>query len=145
MAESEFKFHAPFLTGLDFVLNPSYQHKDGEACPISFFMQTNVGRNPDSKEAQVVVTVRINQDNVGNRDEEAPFWLTVSYSSRFSWEDDLSDEMVENLLKINAPSLLLSYIRPLVSQVTSVSPCPTYNIPYLNLNKMQEEIPSENN
>ena len=40
--------------------------------------------------------------------------------------------MVDKLLNQNAPSLLLSYIRPIVVQITAASPFPTYNIPFMN-------------
>jgi len=37
-------------------------------------------------------------------------------SANFEWPKDTDEELVNNFLKINAPSMLLAYIRPAVSQ-----------------------------
>ena len=36
-------------------------------------------------------------------------------------------------LKVNAPSLLLGYMRPLISNITNSSQYPTFNIPFLDM------------
>ena len=41
--------------------------------------------------------------------------------ANFRWNDELDDNMIDRLLNQNAPSLLLSYLRPIVAQVTSAS------------------------
>lgn len=49
--------------------------------------------------------------------------------------------MIDRLLNQNAPSLLSSYLRPIVAQVTSASKYGTYNIPFVNFTKpMKAEI-----
>lgn len=35
--------------------------------------------------------------------------------------------------KVNAPSLLLGYMRPLISNITNSSQYPTFNIPFLDM------------
>ena len=139
MVESNFRFHPPYLTAMDFVINQSYQQKKDEISPISLFLQTNVSREPGTYDANVELIVKINYDNNGIRETDAPFWINVSYCSRFSWDNSVPEEMVDSLLQVNAPSVLLSYIRPLVAQITSSSPFPTYNIPFLNLTKMRKD------
>ena len=42
------------------------------------------------------------------------------------------DEQIDNLLRKNAPALLLSYARPLIASITNASKFPTYNIPFLD-------------
>ncbi len=41
-------------------------------------------------------------------------------------------EKVDKLLNQNAPSLLLSYVRPVISQLTGASPFEAFNIPFMN-------------
>lgn len=139
MTESNFRFHPPYLTAMDFVINQSHQQEKDEVFPISLFLQTKVSRDSGSCDANVELTVKINYDDKGVRETDAPFWINVSYCSRFSWDNSVPEEMVDRLLQVNAPSVLLSYIRPLVAQITSSSPFPAYDIPFLNLVKMRED------
>ena len=48
------------------------------------------------------------------------------------------DYGIINALEINAPSLLISYIRPLVALVTGSSKYPAWNIPFLDMRKTKE-------
>lgn len=41
-------------------------------------------------------------------------------------------EISEAMLKCNAPALLLSYMRPIVANITNVSKFPVYNLPFVN-------------
>ena len=47
-------------------------------------------------------------------------------------QEDLSDERVESMLKMNAPALLLGYMRPIVAGLTNSSNFATYNLPFIN-------------
>ena len=40
--------------------------------------------------------------------------------------------MVNSMLNVNAPALLLGYMRPIVSSITNSSALPVYNIPFIN-------------
>lgn len=56
-------------------------------------------------------------------------------------DEKYPNNMIDRLLNQNAPSLLLSYLRPIVAQVTSASKYGTYNIPFVNFTKpMKAEI-----
>ncbi len=46
-------------------------------------------------------------------------------------EIELEKRIIKNALEINAPSLLVSYIRPLIALVTGNSKYPSWNIPFL--------------
>ena len=58
--------------------------------------------------------------------------------SKFIWEEELTEEEIINALEINATSLLISYIRPLVALVTGSSKYPAWNIPFLDMRKTKE-------
>lgn len=136
---SSFKFRPPVLTDFDFKLNKSMNPDGNKTVPVSLTLQANVARSTSAPEATVELTVRINYDEDGNKREESPFWIIVTYASNFYWEESLSEDVLDGLLQTNAVSVLLSYIRPLVVQITSASPYPTYHIPFLNLAKMREQ------
>ena len=53
--------------------------------------------------------------------DDIPFYIKAIEGANFRWNDELDDNMIDRLLNQNAPSLLLSYLRPIVAQVTSAS------------------------
>ncbi len=54
-------------------------------------------------------------------------------------EIELEKRIIKNALEINAPSLLVSYIRPLIALVTGNSKYPSWNIPFLDMRKFETE------
>lgn len=52
--------------------------------------------------------------------------------AKFIWKKGLSTEEEEDLLKVNAASLLLSYIRPQIRSITSLSKFREQNIPFID-------------
>ena len=55
-------------------------------------------------------------------------------SSDFEWED-MDESMIDTMLHINAPALLLGYMRPIVATITNSSKYPVYNLPFINFNE----------
>ena len=55
------------------------------------------------------------------KNDDIPFYIEAIEGANFRWNDELDDNMIDRLLNQNAPSLLLSYLRPIVAQVTSAS------------------------
>ena len=55
------------------------------------------------------------------KNDDIPFYIKAIEGANFRWNDELDDNMIDRLLNQNAPSLLLSYLRPIVAQVTSAS------------------------
>lgn len=85
-----------------------------------------VKKDKENRRAKVELVLETNV-NV----EDAPFRMRVKVASDFKW-DNLDDESVEAMLKCNAPALLLSYMRPIVANITNVSKFPVYNLPFVN-------------
>jgi preprotein translocase subunit SecB len=90
-------------------------------------MSVNVNKMENTNEAEVTLKLEL-----GERGETSPFFLTAMEAARFRWNESLEGDMVNKLLNQNAPSLLLSYIRPIVTQITAASPYDAYNIPFIN-------------
>lgn len=61
-----------------------------------------------------------------------PFFIRETMKAKFIWKKGLNNNDEENLLKINAASLLLSYIRPQVRNITSLSKFSEQNIPFID-------------
>ena len=110
-----------------FVDNPVFvsEADDGEIeMQNSFNIQ--VKRSKDENRANVELTLETNTEN-----ERAPFKLQIKVASDFKWED-LDEKTVDSMLNLNAPALLLSYMRPIVANITNSSKFPTYNLPFIN-------------
>ena len=61
------------------------------------------------------------------------FRASLIHAALFRWNPEKVDaEHSEKLLKQNAPALLLSYLRPTISLITSASPYAAYDIPFMN-------------
>lgn len=126
MKESGFQFSNPVLTQLSFSINENfippedgrleikidntlgYGEKNGNGCPISLKI------------------------HIGDETEESPFIIIVEMVSIFTWDEQIKEEQLEYLRTQNAPALLLGYIRPIVSNITNLSPYSVYNIPFIN-------------
>lgn len=77
----------------------------------------------------MLILMTIESGEIG---ENAPFYICAIEAAYFRWNDSLEDEFVDGLLHQNAPSLLLSYLRPVIAQITMASPYDAYNIPFIN-------------
>ena len=108
-------------------VNPEY---DPEANEGDIEMQNSfniqVARSKNENRANVKLTLETNAEN-----EKAPFKLRITMASDFKWED-MDEKTVESMLKMNAPALLLGYMRPIVANITNSSNFPVYNLPFLN-------------
>lgn len=132
MSLSKFKFTRPLLTKAVFEMLPTSTEKKPEA---KLHLHRNAANFDGKNEALVELTVQINKK--GDKiNENAAFYSEVAMQSMFSWEENIPDTLVENLLIYNATALLLSYIRPIVTNITSASPISAYHIPFLNLEEL---------
>ena len=128
LKESKFKFEKPILKRFSFNENEAFEKK--EELKIEIELEKEI----ESKEKTGVVSVILKTVN----SNEIPFFIEIEMYSKFIWEEELTEEEIINALEINAPSLLISYIRPLVALVTGSSKYPAWNIPFLDMRKTKE-------
>ena len=121
LKESKFKFEKPILKRFSFNENEAFEKKEELKIEIEL-----------EKEGGVSVILKTVNSN------EIPFFIEIEMYSKFIWEEELTEEEIINALEINAPSLLISYIRPLVALVTGSSKYPAWNIPFLDMRKTKE-------
>lgn len=124
MRQSKFQFVNPYLEELCFSENANYNIEKEVALQNSFNVRIDRFENDDS--AKVTLSLEIKNDN-----DDKPFSLSLRISSIFNWEG-LEEEEVKKMLNYNAPALLLSYMRPIVSSITNFSRFPAYNLPFFN-------------
>lgn len=132
--ESIFQFKNPILTKLDFGLNSGFDKKQKTA-QMKTNIAVNINKSKEKNEAIVALNIKI-----GSKDDTVPFYIEATEESIFKWEEGLELKDVDSLLNVNAPALLLSYIRPLIAQTTSASPYSAYNIPFMNFTDTNKEV-----
>ena len=69
-------------------------------------------------------------------DKDTPFSLEIEMQSDFYLKESLPEKEVKILLQQNAPSLLLAYMRPIVSEITGYS-FQSFKLPFLDLTKAE--------
>ena len=123
LKESKFKFEKPILKRFSFNENEAFEKKEELKIEIELEKEKTGGVS--------VILKTVNSN-------EIPFFIEIEMYSKFIWEEELTEEEIINALEINAPSLLISYIRPLVALVTGSSKYPAWNIPFLDMRKTKE-------
>lgn len=125
MKKSDFQFVNPYLEELTFRANAEFDGKNTDLEMNNVFnVQIDKGNTQNS--AIVKLTLKTNMNK-----EDAPFKLEVCVASEFKW-NNMDEKTVNNMLNINAPALLLGYLRPIVASITNSSCFPVYNLPFVN-------------
>lgn len=135
MRRSEFQFTNPNLTHLYFQINDDYSSDSGED-KVNMNIQINVRVKRDSRadgtDANTAIVEVIAK--VGSKEANYPFYIEATEEAKFRWnEETLGEKDVNILLNQNAAALLLSYLRPIISNVTSSSPYGRFDLPFINL------------
>lgn len=100
MKPSKFQFLNPYLVEVNFVTNPDFiSGKNDDDVEMQNVFNVQVRKSKNENRANVELTLETNAEN-----DQAPFKLKIKVASDFKWED-LSDERVESMLKMNAPAL----------------------------------------
>ena len=128
--ESEFQFSNPALTSMEYKINNEFSVDNDQEVKIAINMSVRVEKSDIVEEAKVELIFEI-----GDKSSHSPFYIVAVESADFKWKCGIEDAVVDKLLQQNAPALLLSYLRPIIVQITSASPFDTYNIPFINFAK----------
>ena len=132
--ESQFQFTNPALTNLEFKLNQDFDGREDKEVQIKMGISVEVSKHKSKNEAIVSLVIEL-----GEKSKKTPFYVKAEETASFKWGADQEDEMVDSLLQQNAPALLLSYLRPVIVQITAASPYDAYNIPFINFTEQQEK------
>lgn len=129
MRNSGFQMKEQRLVSMNYDINPGYAPA-GKEIQLKFNGRTNVtpiGPN----EAHVLLDLSIFQDEPL---EKVPFRLSCVHEGLFTWNDEFPKEIINKMLRTNAPALLLSYDRTIISLLTAYSGLPTLVLPLINFN-----------
>lgn len=137
--ESAFQFNQPVLKGIFFVPNNRYKGKK-KTTSLNFntrLIEVNSVKN--SKEKYQTGKVELEVSNFDSENEaelnKNPYLLNVIMQADFRWPEDWSEEKVKRFVKVNAASLLFSYIRPIISNITGMSEFEREDLPFIDFSK----------
>lgn len=133
LIESGFQFRDPEITCVEFYINEDFDNEK-----FKDFTGLNASlkkwKNRDGNNAYVEMTI-----DMGERSSMFPFKIKVAMKSEFIWPETLGEDEISAYLKINAPSLLMAYIRPVIAQITGGSKYPALNLPFIDFTQVNVE------
>lgn len=135
MKQSAFQFIQPYLTHLEFSLTDKFSPQKDKVLLNTSISIIKCNKKSEEHKIDVVLGVEIGGDEPSN-----PFHIRAAMQGTFKWDETVDNETLEKLLSQNAPSVLLSYLRPIIANITNASPLPAYNMPFLNFTEEDVDI-----
>lgn len=136
-AISTFQFMPPYLIRAEFNVHQEKNDETTNQVDINISKKEQV--SSDNNSAILEVTVQLNRKDQLIR-KNTLFDAAVTMVTQFRWEEAIPKDKIENLLRYNGVAVLLSYIRPILSTLSSASPYATYHLPYINLDEMYKSM-----
>ncbi|HIW89803.1 MAG TPA: protein-export chaperone SecB [Candidatus Ligilactobacillus excrementipullorum] len=130
--KSIIQFTNPELIETIFLVNSTFSRKDNKNQNLQIEPAIENPHDTDDDQRETSISLSISNFKELKFDDNTPFLIRITVKANFKWQKGLEDDEEENLLKVNASSLLLSYIRPLVSQLTGMSRFNTQSIPFID-------------
>lgn len=119
--KSLFQLHTQRMVDVKFFLN-----EKGEKNDTNLEVGVNIKAAYTEKKALVELVVHINKDM-----QDQIFSLSIKNQGVFQWEN-FSEEEVKPYLEENAPAILLSYVRTMVTSLTLAAGLNPLVLPLLN-------------
>lgn len=127
MKESNFQFSNPSIIYMRFIENNDFDNEQGREIELETKIQVKNNKTNDNEAIVNVVII------IGKESSSTPFLVETEVSAHFRWDESINENKVEMFLNQNAPALLISYARPIISIITNSSHYPAYNLPFINL------------
>lgn len=128
MERSSLQFKNPQINKIDFRVN-DYE-PDTNNMPISIEVECKVSK--EEKEAVVSLDLCVGELTKTNGIATS-FYFDGIISADFSWDDEIKNP--EKMLKISGGTVLLSYIRPILANLTMQAGMKPLNLPFINFTK----------
>ncbi|AEV29442.1 preprotein translocase subunit SecB [Sphaerochaeta pleomorpha str. Grapes] len=140
MTKSGFQLINHRLVDVKYHVNKAYKPKT-ENISLDIGYQTLINREKDANKALVTFIFTIFKDEKDT--SKYPFKIETTHEGEFEWPEDTPDDRVNSLLKINAPAIMLSYDRSIISMITTYSGMAPLIIPLINFKADPVSSPGE--
>lgn len=132
MKESNFQLIGkPKVLKMSYESNKEYVFKDELVLELNNNIQVSKSDDKEIHESIIVLNVGIfTLKDISS----VPFQINIEIEGHFKWDDELegTPEILEIMLKQNAPAILYSYIRPIITLITVEGNMPPLVIPLVN-------------
>lgn len=132
-AASPFKVEEIRLLDCEFITNEDFSNDE---IKLEIGTEIDISVSENNPKARIYLSLNVFEKD---RFEDYPFFIRIRMKGIFSWEDSIVEPMLGKLLKENAPAVLLSYIRPFVSQFTAYAHYPPLILPLLSFKNPDNE------
>lgn len=129
--KSQFQYNTPKIT--KFVYN-AFTNSPSAEYSMNTAYSVTIGRK-GTPSADVVLNIVIRADG-----EDTPFVIDADIMSTFKWDiesEEPAEQLIQNILEKNAPSILVGYLRPIIAMFTNCSGFPPYNLPLIDFSKSE--------
>lgn len=132
LKESRFQIiEKPKITKIHFETNKEFVFKD----EVSIELNSNIQiiKNNDEQKHDSIVVLNIGIFTSKNL-SDVPFRIDIEVEGHFMWDDKLAKDtfQLDSMLKQNAPAILYSYLRPIITLITVEANIPPLVIPLMN-------------
>lgn len=132
MKESNFQLVGkPIINKISYETNKGFDFKGDFSLDVNNDINIIKGTDESAHEAMVVLNIGI----FTNKDfNEVPFNISIEIEGYFKWDEELqkNQALLDIMLKQNAPAILYSYIRPIITLMTVEANMPPLVIPLMN-------------
>lgn len=132
MKRSDYSFEQPYIKESIFKTNDCFVNS-AKPEPISMNTKASSYTSYQDGQKEEYATCGLTIE-IGEESEKSPFYVKVTMEAVFSWCDKEKRD-IEMFLKVNVPSLLTGYIRPIITFLTSNSPYPPFHLSFINFNE----------
>lgn len=93
----------------------------------------HITKNSDGQKYDSLVTLSIGIFTSKNL-SDVPFRMNIEVDGHFIWDEKLAEDtlQLDSMLKQNAPAILYSYLRPIITLITIEANMPPLVIPLMN-------------
>lgn len=132
MKQSQFGFTRPVIEEINYKIKELDTQELSNDNPIALRTSVDVQMAKDKEVAVVKIILCIEET------DSFPYDINITMSTQVQWDKDISDELRDNVLHKNVPATLVSYIRPILSLITSYSNYNSFDLPFLDFRNTAE-------
>lgn len=114
------------LLSVEYVVNSKFV-STGNEIPITPEIKVEIKKTQENNTSIVSLELKIFKKNT----PEYPIWIKMKNQATFEWGNE--NKNVDTMLKTVGTAHLLSYMRPLITQLTTMSDFPPLTLPLINL------------
>ena len=132
MKESNFQLIGkPKLNRIDYQTNRNFTFV--KELQLELNNDITITKNAEEGAPEAIVLLKAGIFS-GKQLDEVPFQFNMEIEGFFKWTEELAEneDLLETMLNQNAPAILYSYLRPLITLITVEADMPPLVIPLMN-------------